>query len=293
MKHNTFFQYLEHERRFSPNTLLAYERDLKQFFSYLKEQYDTDDVNKIKHFHIRSWMVELMKRKVVNKSINRKLSCLRSYFKFEQKKGLTTNPMKKIVAPKTGKKLPIYVLEDAMEKVLDPDNYTKDFKGERDRMIMELLYGLGIRRSELIGLKESSIDFNQSAIKVLGKGNKERIIPFSANLGKMLVHYLEIREIEFGTKLGNLFLTEKAKPLYPKFLYNVVSKYLSLVPTLEQKSPHVMRHSFATHLANKGADLNAIKELLGHSSLAATQVYTHNSIEQLIHVYQNAHPKGE
>jgi len=294
MKHKEFFTYLEHEKRFSQNTLSAYSRDLKQFGTFLSEQYEIHRKEDIKHFHIRSWIVALMKNNVANKSINRKLSCLRSFFKFWQKKGLKINPMKKIVAPKTGKKLPVFVQEGDMNSVLDEGNFPNDFSGDRDRVIMELLYNQGLRRAELIGLNVEDINFHQNTLKVLGKGNKERLIPLAPKMVNLMKVYIEDRNtIWEESSERRLFLTNKGAPLYPKFLYNLVNKHLRAVPTLEKKSPHVMRHSFATHLANKGADLNAIKELLGHASLAATQVYTHNSIEQLIKVYQNAHPKAE
>ena len=293
MKHNIFFQYLEHEKRFSPNTLLAYQRDLNQFFSYLHIQYEIDRIELIRHFHIRSWIVELMKtHKLTNKSINRKLSCLRSYFKFAQKQGLEKNPMKKVVAPKTGKKLPVFVQEAAIEKILDPRLFANDFVGERDRVVLELLYTLGLRRSELLAMEEKNIDLKQRNIKVLGKGNKERIIPMTPGTADILQAYMKLKTEQYGAA-GPIFVTKKGRPMYPKYLYNLVKKYLSLIPTLEQKSPHVLRHTFATHMANQGADLNAIKELLGHASLAATQVYTHNSIDQLIKVYQSAHPKAD
>ncbi len=294
MKHKEFFTYLEHEKRFSPNTLVAYSRDLNQFDDFLCEQYQIQDTEAIRHYHIRSWIVALMKDNISNKSINRKLSCLRSFFKFWQKRGLKINPMKKIVAPKTGKKLPVFVQEADMVNVLKKEHFADDFAGERDRVIMELMYNQGLRRAELIGLKVSDVNFHQNTLKVLGKGNKERLIPLASNMAEVLKEYIGKRKEEWTDSLEEkLFLTNKGAALYPKFLYNLVNKYLRAVPTLEKKSPHVMRHTFATHLANKGADLNAIKELLGHASLAATQVYTHNSIEQLIKVYQNAHPKAE
>jgi len=294
MKHKEFFTYLEHEKRFSSNTLDAYARDLKQFDNFLLEQYSIQDSKQVRHFHIRSWVVALMKENMANKSINRKLSCLRSFFKFWQKRGLKINPMKKIIAPKTGKKLPVFVQEGDMVNVLEEKNFADDFAGERDRVVMELLYSQGLRRAELIGLEVQDINFQLNSIKVLGKGNKERLIPLAPKMIKLLNDYISNREAEWPDVISRkLFLTNKGADLYPKFLYNLVNKHLSAVPTLEKKSPHVMRHSFATHLANKGADLNAIKELLGHASLAATQVYTHNSIEQLKKVYQNAHPKAE
>jgi len=212
------------------------------------------------------------------------------------KKGkLEKDPMLKVITPKVGKRLPVFVEEAPLQRLLEDVSFGNDFIGLRDRLIMDLFYQTGIRRSELIQLQISDIDFEGQAIKVLGKGNKERLIPINRDIRLQIENYLALRKTTFPNilELGQLFLTKKGKPLYPKLVYNLVKKYLSIVTTQEARSPHILRHSFATHLSNNGADLNAIKELLGHSSLAATQVYTHNSIERLKQIYQQAHPKAK
>ena len=292
---SSFLQYLEFEKRFSPNTIIAYRKDLEQFLKFIEHEFDITSVESIDHTHIRSWMVELLALDIVPRSIRRKLSTLKTYFKFLLQRGrITHNPMLKVVAPKVGKRLPVYVQEGTMEKLLENITFSEDYTGVRDRLIIELLYSTGMRRSELINLVINDIDFGQQRCKVLGKGNKERLIPFGKTLSENLEHYLTVRAGQFPeVNTRALFLTEKGKPLYPKLVYNIVKKYLSIVTTVEQRSPHVLRHSFATHLTENGADLNAIKALLGHSSLAATQIYTHNSIERLRQVYQKAHPKAK
>lgn len=295
MKEKAFLQYLEFEKRFSPNTILAYRKDLEQFLRFIEHEFDIVNLVEAQHTHIRSWMVELLALDVSPRSIRRKLSTLKTYFKFLLLRNhLTHNPMLKVTAPKVGKRLPVYVQIGALEELLENVTFSDDFRGTRDRMIIELLYNTGMRRAELIGLKLADIDFQRARLKVLGKGNKERLIPFGPNLAKNLQEYLQIRETTFPDNDSNaLFLTEKGKDLYPKLVYNIVKKYLSVVTTVEQRSPHVLRHSFATHLTENGADLNAVKALLGHSSLAATQIYTHNSIERLRQIYQKAHPKAK
>lgn len=293
--HIAFLQYLEFEKRFSPHTLAAYQSDLQQFSSFLNEVYDITSVNEVRHTQIRSWIVQLMKQNIQSRSINRKLSCLKTFFKYLQKRKLIDkNPMQKIVAPKMGKRLPAFVHQQKIDLLFKDIDFGEDYPGLRNRTIMELLYGTGIRRSELIGITVADIDLDQATLKVLGKGNKERMIPLSPHLREVLKEYLILREEHFGkSNLAPLLLTDKGRKMYPKMVYNTVKRYLSLVTTIEQRSPHVMRHSFATHLSDNGADLNAIKELLGHASLAATQVYTHNSIERLQEVYKKAHPKAE
>ena len=292
---SSFLQYLEFEKRFSPNTIIAYRKDLEQFFQFVEHEFDIKSVDGIDHTHIRSWMVELLALDIVPRSIRRKLSTLKTYFKFLlQRSRIAHNPMLKVVAPKVGKRLPVYVQEGTMENLLEDITFSEDYTGVRDRLIIELLYSTGMRRSELINLVISDVDLGQRRCKVLGKGNKERLIPFGKTLSENIEHYLSVRTGQFPeVNNGALFLTEKGKPLYPKLVYNIVKKYLSIVTTVEQRSPHVLRHSFATHLTENGADLNAIKALLGHSSLAATQIYTHNSIERLRQVYQKAHPKAK
>ncbi len=295
MKQERFFQYLQHEKRFSPHTLTAYQRDLGQFAEFLESTYEITSPEEVRHTHVRSWMVDLLDRGNVTRSINRKLSCLKTYFKFLLKNGeITANPMAKVISPKTGKRLPVFVSEKSMSLLFEEVDFGEGFSGIRNRLVLEMLYCTGMRRSELTGLKIADIDFSNFQIKVLGKGGKERLIPVARHLADLIERYIAVRKLEFPQAgPSNLFLTDKGEPLNTGHVYNLVKKYLSAVTTVEQRSPHVLRHSFATHLSNRGADLNAIKELLGHSSLAATQVYTHNSIEKLKKVYQQAHPKAK
>jgi len=295
MKQSTFFKYLALEKRFSPHTVTAYQNDLGQFFAFIDDKYPDLATEEIKHDQIRSWIVELGLNNISARSINRKLSCLKTYFKFLLKRSyITHNPMQKVVPPKMGKRLPVFVSEENMKTLLEDITFPDDFNGLRDRTILELFYSTGMRSAELINLKVQDIDFMQGYVKVLGKGNKERVIPFGKKLANLLQQYIQKRnEIFDDVALPDLFLTDKGKAVYSSFIYKIVTQYLSLVTTIEKKSPHVLRHSFATHLSNNGADLNAIKELLGHSSLAATQIYMHNSIEKLKEAYQQAHPKAK
>lgn len=295
MTRNSFLKYLQFEKRYSPNTVIAYENDLKQFSDYLETVYAVEDPIKTEFFHVRSWIVQLMSEDVSARSINRKLSTLKSYFKYLQKRELiAVNPMQKVIAPKAGKKIPVFLNTNQTEQLATQTEFEDSFQGARDQVILELLYATGMRRAEVINLKLSDIDFKANRLTVLGKGNKERIIPFGDSLKETIFSYIEHRKASFPNNAANkLLLTNNGKPVYPKLVYNTVKKYLSLVTTLEKRSPHVLRHTFATHLMDKGADLNAVKELLGHSSLAATQVYTHNSIEKLKRAYQQAHPKAK
>ncbi len=296
MEQNTFLQYLAYEKRFSLHTVKAYQNDLEQFFSFLSQQYGgLPAIKAVEPFHIRSWIVHLIQQKLAHRSVNRKLSTLKTYFKFLNKRGhLAKNPMLKVIAPKVGKRLPIFIKEQNLAKLFEEVEFKNNYTGLRDRTILELLYSTGMRRAELIGLKVEDVDLVQNQLKVLGKGNKERILPLGKKIHQTLSNYLTERAVYWEDKDERaLFLTDKGKVLYPKLVYNLVKKYLSLVTTVEQRSPHVLRHSFATHLSDHGADLNAIKELLGHANLAATQIYTHNSIEKLKKVYQQAHPKAK
>ncbi len=295
MKQATFLRYLEYEKRCSPHTVKAYANDLGQFFDFASQTYSVQNTAEISHQHIRSWIVALMQQQLTARSINRKLSTLKTYFKYLQKHSLVEhNPMLKVIAPKIARRLPVVVQKEQLDQLLDDLPFADDFSGWRERTILETLYCTGMRRSELIGLQLADIDFGKQLIKVTGKGNKERLIPFGRRLDELLKHYLNARQEAFPPPSpAQLFLTDKGKPLYPKYVYNLVNRYLALVTTVEQRSPHVLRHSFATHLSDNGADLNAIKELLGHSNLSATQIYTHNSIEKLRQVYQQAHPKAE
>ncbi|MEJ8757910.1 tyrosine-type recombinase/integrase [Pontibacter sp. H259] len=289
-----FFKYLQYEKRYSPHTLTSYHTDLGQFSDYLLQTYEISDPAQADHTIIRSWILSLVQQNIQPRSINRKIACLRSYYKFIlSQERITANPMLRIKAPKVSKKLPAFVPEDSFNQLLDQFAFENNFEGQRDRVILEFLYGTGMRLSELIGIAESDIDGYQKTVRVLGKGNKERIIPVNDSLWQSISTYLAHKKAEFGDNNSEkLLVTTKARPLYPKFIYRVVKKYISLITTSEHNSPHVLRHSFATHLLNKGADLNAIKDLLGHASLAATQVYTHNTIEKLKSIFEKAHPKA-
>lgn len=293
MKQLSFIQYLQYEKRYSPRTVEIYRDDLTQFFNYIKATYELNEVEEIEHLHVRSWIVDLMQRELSPLSIRRKLSVLRTYYKFLLKNGhIDKNPMLKIIAPKAGKTLPTFVDENSLSHLFENIEFEISFSGDRDRLILELFYGTGIRRSELINLKITDLDFSTNRLKVLGKGNKERLIPMAPYLIALIKNYLGIRASEFPTAENWLILTNKGKKTYPMFVYRTVKKYLAMVSTVEKKSPHVLRHSFATHLIDNGADLNAVKDLLGHANLAATQVYTHNSIARLKEVYKKAHPKA-
>jgi len=290
-----FIDYIQFEKRYSPNTILAYNNDLDQFLHFVEERYNIDSIRDINHHIIRSWLIELMENGITARSVNRKLTTLKSFYKFLLKEGLVSeNPMNKILAPKVTRRLPYFVEQEKMALLFTEDYFDDDFSGLRDRLILEIFYNTGMRLSELINLKHQDIDLDRSTIKVLGKLNKERIIPFGENLKILLIRYTEQKkkEIDKPEAFSYFLITDKAMQLYSKFVYRVVHKYLSLVSTLEKRSPHVLRHTFATHMLNNGADLNAIKELLGHSSLAATQVYTHTTIEQLKSIYNKAHPRA-
>ena len=288
-----FIRYLQFEKRFSPNTVTAYKKDLYQFSEFIT--FINFDFLAISHQQVRSWIVSLMDQGLEPKSINRKISSLRSFYKFLQREGLINgSPMVQVKAPKIPKRLPIVITEQKMDSLLDAENvFSNDFDGLRNRLILELLYGTGMRLSELVSLSDDDFDSYESQIKVLGKRNKERIIPVSKVLAKLIVDYqFQKNNQKFKSISSSLIVTNEGKAAYPKFIYRVVHSILSFISTQDKKSPHILRHSFATTLLNRGADLNAIKDLLGHSSLAATQVYTHNSVEKLKAIYKQAHPKA-
>lgn len=293
----SFLQYLQYEKRYSTHTLAAYRRDLDQLVTFLAEQSGSPALTEATSSHIRQWLVDLLNKGIGARSINRKLSSCKTFYRFAEKKGaITTNPMAKVTAPKVKKRLPEYIDQKPMAYLLEAMSENTSFAGIRNRLVIELLYSTGMRRAELIGLHADDIDFSASTIRVLGKGNKERLIPFGPDLHRSLTRYLAIRQQHMDTigsaGDGRLLITEKGQALYPRLVYTIVQKALSLVTTQDKRSPHVLRHSFATHMLNAGADLNAIKELLGHASLAATQVYTHNEIEVLKEVYKQAHPRA-
>lgn len=295
MKEALFLQYLEFEKRYSPHTLTAYRSDLHHFLAYLLQNYELSSAADIRSTHIRSWMVVLVTEGLTPRSIQRKLSTLKTYFRFLLKRGyLSANPMLKVTTPKAGKRLPVSLSAADIGKLLDQMNIQEEsFESLRDAIIIELLYATGMRRSELLGLTWDGVDFGQCRLKILGKGGKERLAPFGERIRSRLVAYKVAGKQQFPE--GNRFvvLDDKGNSPDPKWLYNKVKFYLSGVTAMEQRSPHVLRHSFATHLSDNGADLNAIKELLGHASLAATQIYMHNSIEKLKSVYEKAHPKAK
>ena len=296
-----FYTYLKFEKRYSAHTLEAYSKDISQFQSFLQEEYQSDDPEllSVNHRQVRAWVIHLMNNQVAAKSVNRKISALKTYYRFLLKNNaITKNPMAKVVAPKVPKNLPLFVektgmdsLFDVLDTVYPTDTETDKFVKLRDRLIVELLYSTGMRRAELLGLDDQSFDRAQLQVKVLGKGNKERIIPVNKGILIMVDAYIAERKKMFGAG-GPFLVAESGKPAYPKMVYNIVHKVLNHVTTITRKSPHVLRHTFATHLSNNGAELNAIKELLGHASLASTQVYTHNTIDQLKKIHKLAHPKG-
>ncbi len=288
-----FLNYIQHEKRYSLHTLESYKNDLLQFQAFVSTNGTSNEVSAANHLDIRNWMVSLMQDGISPRSINRKVSALKSFYKFLLRKGeLKKNPLAKVQTPKMSKRLPVFVGQPNMERLLSQIEFPEGVEGQQDKLIIELLYGTGIRRSELIGLKHTDLDAYQSQIKVLGKGNKERIIPGHSNLIQSIKQFLSSKS-EAGEEAGIfLFTDENGKQISASHVYNTVKKYLSLITTINKKSPHVLRHSFATHLMNNGADINAVKELLGHSSLAATQVYTHNTIDRLKEIYKQAHPKG-
>lgn len=290
----SFFQYLQFEKRYSKLTISAYESDLLQFSRYLKESYGVTSLREIRHTYVRSWMVALIETGTGTRSINRKLSSLKSFFKFSLKTGaIDYNPMLKIVSPKLSKPLPVFIATNQIASLWQHFDFGDGFPGIRNRTIFELFYATGMRRAELLGLRDESINFQNNTIKVLGKGNKERQIPMNPVLGNSLQHYLEARNHHFAcTTFAAFIVSDAGAPLNPRKVYSIVHGVLEQITTVSKKSPHVLRHTFATHLLNNGAEINAIKELLGHSSLAATQVYTHNTIDKLKDIYKKAHPKA-
>lgn len=289
----SFFNYIEFEKRYSRHTLEAYKTDLEQFSEFLVKN-ESNDIHLASHHDIRNWIVSMMEQKVTARSINRKISTLKSFYKFLMRKGeIKKNPLSKVQSPKTSKRLPVFVELPGIERLLKEIEFPEGYEGLRDKMIIELFYGTGMRRNELINLKETDVDSYNSQIKVLGKGNKERLIPIhNALLASVKNFVAEKKKLTEVQSANYLVTNEKGGKLEPGIVYAIVKKYLNMVTTVDKKSPHVLRHTFATHLMNNGADINAVKELLGHSSLAATQVYTHNTIDKLKEIYRQAHPKA-
>jgi integrase/recombinase XerC len=291
-----FIQYIQFEKRYSPHTVSAYQSDLDQFIRFLNTPEETiTHPSEITHHLIRNWMVAMMSEDITARSITRKIATLRKYFKFLLQEGIIIhNPASKINTPKSPKNLPVVVEDAKLTQMLDDNEvFTHDFKGVRDKLVIETLFGTGMRLAELLGVKETDINIYEGTVKVLGKRNKQRIIPINNELKLLISEYLDLKKSQnFNNNSLTLLVTDKGADAYPKLIYLIVQKYLSYISTQNKKSPHVLRHTFATSLLNRGADLNAIKELLGHANLSATQIYTHNSVERLKSIYKQAHPKA-
>lgn len=290
----TFLDYLKFEKRYSVHTLTSYEADIADFFKYTELNFGKLVLHAITHSFVRSWLADMKDKGLSSKSINRKISSLKSFFKYQLRTGAIENsPMANVISPKVSKRLPVFVKEADTAKMIETLNRSTDnWKTLNAKMLVVIFYATGMRLSELINLKERQIDFSRSQIKVLGKGNKERIIPVSKDVKDIITDYMQLKKKEFGKTDDFLLVTDKGKKMYSKYAYLLVNQVLGQSSTLDKKSPHVLRHTFATHLMNSGADLNAVKELLGHSSLASTQVYTHNTIEKLKDIHKKAHPRA-
>lgn len=289
-----FIEYIKNVKRYSPHTIAAYQTDLDQFTAFHASFYQVTEISQIDHLMIRSWLADLLDQGISPRTINRKITTLKSWYKYLIKEGiLSENPMPKITSPKVAKRLPFFVEKEKMDELFDQAAFDESFEAVRDRMILELFYMTGMRLTELVNLKISDFNLAKQTVKVLGKRNKERIIPFTNRLSLFIEKYVNLRDTISGSSQTDwFFITKSGKKVYQKLVYRVVKYYLSAVTTIDKKSPHVLRHTFATHMLNNGADLNAIKEILGHANLSATQVYTHNTIETLKKVYKNAHPKA-
>ncbi len=288
-----FTHYLKFEKRYSLHTISAYEKDLSQFFEFSLKECGIDEPLLINHFHIRTWLAHLKEKDTQPRSINRKLSSLNSFYKHLMRRGLTEkNPVKLLHAQKVPPRLPVFLKEQEAEHLLEEVEFGEGFAGATERLICELLYATGMRRNELVQLKERDIEWSLRQVRVLGKGNKERLIPASAALLDTIRDYIAVKKEQEAFEEDHLLNLPNGKPVTAAYVYRTVKKYLSLTTTLKKRSPHVLRHTFATHLLNNGANIQAIKDLLGHSSLAATQIYTHNSIEQLKDIHKQNHPRG-
>lgn len=287
---NSFLKYIAFEKRFSDHTVKSYQSDLEQFLHYISDQFNVAELNQATQLMVRSWILSLMDSGVSPRSVNRKIASLRAYFKFALKREeISKNPMEKVKLLKVQKELPSFADEKQFSEILD----RTEFKDPQEKIIIELLYGTGIRLTELLGLKHSDFNFNEGLIKVLGKRNKERIIPVSKPLAALIKNYIDEKShVNTQNVDPYLIVNKSGSKAYPMLVYRVVKSFLNGVQSSDKKSPHALRHSFATHLLNKGADLNAVKDLLGHSSLAATQVYTHNTLDKLKSTFDQAHPKA-
>lgn len=291
---NSFLDYLRYERNYSNYTVGAYSKDLQQFEDFVKEKKEgVFEPEEVDTDIVRNWIVYLLDNKISAVSVNRKLSSLKSFFKFLTKQGFVfVNPLRFVTGPKTKKPLPSFVKDGDMESLLDGHGFNEDFEGVRDRLILEMLYDTGMRRSELVNLRDVDVDYNDMKIRVTGKRNKQRLIPFAEKLKDLMLAYINVRNDEVGVGCESFFVRKNGKSLSPEILYTIVKKNLSEIPTLVKCSPHVLRHSFATSMLNNGAELSAVKELLGHSSLSSTSIYTHTTFEELKKVY-HAHPRAQ
>lgn len=288
-----FFNYISYEKKHSAHTVLSYRTDIQQYQDFLILTHS--DILSASHKDVRAWVIALMEDKKTSKTVNRKISALKTLYSFlEREEVITVNPMQKVTSPKIAKTLPVFLETEKINSLLDYDGvFEAGFEGKRDRLVLEFLFCTGVRLSELLGVKEKDLDLTEGTVKVLGKGNKERIVPMPKVLTDSVGHYLKMKkEIFENNNEDHLIVTDKGKSAYPEFVYRIVKKYLTIISSKDKKSPHVLRHTFATALLNAGADINAIKELLGHASLAATQVYTHNSIDRIKSIYKQAHPKA-
>jgi len=290
----SFLQYLQIEKRYSLHTVRSYLNDLDQFYSFLSSLGLPEDPVPVTSYDIRAWIVSMLDNNYSAISVHRKISCLRVFYRYLRKEGvIKSDPLEKVVLPKRKKSLPVFIEEEALTQLLDNFSFGDGFTGIKNRTIIELLYLTGMRRSELIGLRDNDLDLSEGTVKVTGKRNKQRIIPLVKPFIKRLEEYVKVRSESIRTENnGWFFITDKGNKLYDKYVYNTVNSYLAMVTTIEKKSPHVLRHTFATHMLNRGADLNSIKELLGHANLSATQIYTHNTFEKLKKVYKQAHPRA-
>lgn len=289
-----FTDYLTFQKRYSHHTVISYKNDLTGFFNFIEEQYGFISLPEIKVSMVRSWLALLKEHKITSKSINRKISTLKSFFKFQLKMGkIDMNPATSVASLKLKSRLPSFIDQKDINTLFQHVEFPDSWEGKTNRLLLMIFYQTGIRLSELISIKESQVDLSNGTLKVFGKGNKERIIPVNNELLRQINLYVKEKNGQLDTSKNRVLLINKnGKKLYPKYVYNIVRKYLGEVSTNERKSPHVLRHSFATHLTNNGADINAVKELLGHSSLASTQIYTHNSITKLKEIHKQAHPKS-
>ncbi len=290
-----FIKYLRNEKNYSSHTEISYLTDLTQFEEFIVGECGKFNPADIDSDLIRIWIAQLVEQGIKPRSVNRKLSSVKTFFKYLKKQHVVTvNPAERVSGPKISKKLPSFVNNNDMTKILDEEsNFPDTFEGYRDRFIMELFYVTGMRKAELISLKNTDVDFHSKTLRVTGKRNKQRIIPISDSTINKLQQYLEIRNKEIENKSSFLFVKKNGNPMYPKMVYNIIHRHLEGISTLSKKSPHVLRHSFATEMLNNGAEINAVKEILGHSSLASTEVYTHVSFEELKKVYHKAHPRAK